>query len=279
LEVPECWPGVISFNGGAPFETIARDPQARLTATFSNIDFIIALASQRDFASNGPLGVTPDYIMRAIVPNIHAQLRARGQGYFAGAAFDYKRLKPRLISDKKISVNEHIDSFITEAFLRLDFRESAILRMKAIWAQNANDQVLISGFGVKTINPITDERTYANTAAASFWADASYFLDDEQLHQVGIFGGYTKNLGSNQKLFIDPKTGLPIIYALLDVSQNIDHLFRVSPRYIVKYGAFLIGLELEYTQAAWGKPNDRGKVINTHNVGGLRFLAQINFVF
>jgi hypothetical protein len=278
LEIPECWPNVVAFNGGAPFETFARDPQVRVVQRFSNIEFIGALASQRDFASNGPDGETPKYIRNAVVPNIHAQLRAYGESYFAGFAFDFKRLKPRLVSDKKIDVHEHIDSFITEAFLRLNY-ESLILRMKGIWAQNANDQGLISGFAVRTVDPITDARTYANTTAASFWFDASHFFDVEKVHEIGVFFGYSQNLGAQHKLFIDPKTGKPIIYALLGVSQNVDNLFRISPRYIFDKEPFLIGLELEYTQTAWGRPNNYGKVINTKNVGALRFLVQLNYLF
>lgn len=279
LEVPQCWPNVVSFNGGAPFETIARDPQARVTQRFGDIELVAALASQRDFASNGPKGVTPEYIRNAVVPNIHSQIRAYGENYFAGFAFDYKRLKPRLVSKEKIDVHEHIDSFITEAFVRYNYSDNLILRTKGIWAQNANDQGLISGFAVKTVNPITDARTYANTAAASFWFDATYFFDQEQEHQVGVFIGYAKNLGAQHELFINPKTGRPIIYALLDVSQNIDDLFRISPRYIINREPFLVGFELEYTQTAWGCPNKCAKVIDTRNVGLVRFLIQINYVF
>lgn len=280
LIVPQCWPQVINYNGGAPFEPIARDPQARLVKRFENISFVFALASQSQtkYASNGPRGVSPEYIRNAVVPNLHVHLRAHGEQYLCGAAFDYKRLKPRLVSNKGINVHEHIDSFISEAYVRLDFFPVS-LRMKGIWAQNANDQVMISGFGVKNINPVTDARTYANTATASGWIDASFYLDESKDNQLGIFAGYCKNLGSQERLFINPKTGRPIIYALLDVSQKIDDMFRLSPRLVIKRDPFLVGFELEYTQTSWGKPNTFGKVPNARPVGNIRFIAQINYIF
>ncbi len=279
LALPQCWPGVVNFNGGAPFEIFSRDPQIRLTQRFDGIEIMASVASQFDFTSNGPFGPTRLYIERAVIPNIDAQIHLIGDSYFGGVAFDYKRLKPRLVSNKHYNVHEHIDSFLAQAFLKLNVTESLSLRMKGIWGQNANDLGLISGFGVKTVNPITDARTYANTAAASGWFDVTYFFDKEQKYQLGLFVAYAKNLGSQQKLFIDPKTKLPIIYALSGVSQNIDDLFRISPRYIIQHNPFLISFELEFTQTAWGHPNERGKVIHAKNANNVRLLAQINYVF
>lgn len=276
LVVPQCWPHVISFNGGAPFETIARDPQFRMVKRFDNLTCILAMAGQRDYASNGPLGKSPEYIRDAVIPNLHGQLRYYGESYLCGAAFDYKRLKPRLVSAKNFDVHEHIDSFIAEAYMRVDFDHSNI-RLKGIWAQNANDQGLISGFGIKTINPVTQQETYANTAAASFWIDSSYFFTEH--FRIGLFGAYAKNLGSFKKLYIDPTTKEPIIYALLGVSQNIDQLFRISPRVVFEKQPFLIAFELEYINASWGKPNEFGKVERARPVGNVRFVAQINYVF
>ena len=89
------------------------------------------------------------------------------RGYFdcnlVGVAADYKRLTPRLVSNDNVAVSEHIDSFIVEGFASFNYAPWS-LRLKGFWAQNAADQIIISGYGVRTINPETDCRTYTNTA-------------------------------------------------------------------------------------------------------------------
>ena len=77
------------------------------------------------------------------------------------------------------------------------------LRMKGIWSQNGADQILISGYGVRTINPETDCRNYSNTEAVAGWIDFSYLLGCDN-HELGFFVGGTKNLGSQHKIYIDP---------------------------------------------------------------------------
>ncbi|MCB0316360.1 MAG: hypothetical protein KDH84_24420, partial [Calditrichaeota bacterium] len=50
--VTAVFPGVVSFNTGVPFQPFSRNPQFRLEQTMSSsAKFIVALLSQRDFAS------------------------------------------------------------------------------------------------------------------------------------------------------------------------------------------------------------------------------------
>lgn len=52
--VVEVFPGVVSFNTGAPFQPFTRNPQIRLTKSFDQLKLIAVAASQRDFQSFGP---------------------------------------------------------------------------------------------------------------------------------------------------------------------------------------------------------------------------------
>mgnify|MGYP000750586628 CR=1 FL=1 len=181
------------------------------------------------------------------------------------------------MSNKNISVKEYINSFTFEAFGAF-IHPPWSLRLKAFWAQNGNNQLLLSGFAVRTIDVETDKRTYSNTALAGAWLDFSYLFgcDDKEL---GVFVGGGKNLGSSERLYIEPTTGLPIIYSLTEFGPFIDSVFRVAPRFIVKKDPFRFGIEVDVTRASFGNPNSFGKVLNGVPVTNARFLLAFYYMF
>lgn len=279
LFVLECFPHTIAYNTGAPIEPHSRQPQLRLTHRWGRYEVICALAGQRDFASNGPIDVSTQYIMNSVTPNMSLQVRAYGNNddTLFGVAGDYLRLVPRIESLTGYAVQESIGSFFFEAFAAWRYAPWS-LRIKGYWAQNANDQVAISGFGVRTIEPITDQRTYSNTAAAGGWIDFSYLFgcDDREL---GIFIGGVKNLGSRHRLYIDETTGQPIIYALTIYGPTIDYIWRVSPRFIFKKDPIRVGAEIETTRASFGPPNEFGRITQGVPVTNVRILLVIYYMF
>ncbi len=281
LWIAECFPHTLGFGIGAPIDPSVREPQLRYTGRWEWFELIAAAASQGDFSSNGPIGTVSDYIRDAVIPNLHLQMRAYGDRWLFGAAGDYKRLVPRIVSNDNVKVKEHIDSFIFEAFATFNvnfYCSSFVGRMKAFWAQNGNDQQLISGFGVKTVNPQTDRRTYANTAATGAWFDCSYYFHCDEM-ELGLFVGGTKNLGAREALYIDPETGQPIIYGLLGVSQNIDYVVDVIPRFVFMKDPVRVGIELQYTRASWGTPNACGRVTNGVPVDNYRIFFVLYYLF
>ncbi len=279
LFILQCFPHTVAFAIGAPNEPQARDPQLRLTQRWNWFEAIFALASQRDFGSNGPNGVSSEYIRNSATPNIHFQTRAywNEDKSLVGAALDYKRLKPRLFTDKCFKEDSTVGSIIFEAFGA--FRHAPwSLRTKVFWAENANDQFLISGFGVETRDPETDKRTYSSTTAAGAWLDVSYIFgcDDKEF---GLFVGGTKNLGSRNLLYINPDTGLPIIYALTDVGPEIDYVAKFQPRFVYKKDPLRIGVELEFARASYGCPNECGRVPQGTPVNDVRILIAAFYIF
>ncbi len=277
LFVLECFPHTIGYAIGAPMEPQARDPQLRFTQRWNWLELIAAAASQGDFASYGPFGQSVEYIRNSKQPNLHLQLRGYYGDQLVGVAADYKRLVPRLKSCLDVKVHEHIDSFIFEAYGSF-ISAPWSLRLKTFWGQNANDHILLSGFGVSTVNPETDARTYSNTASAGAWLDFSYLFWCDSM-ELGLFAGGTKNLGSHHSLYIDPVTKRPIIYALLGVAQNIDYVARVSSRYIYKKDPIRFGIEFEWIRASWGRPDHFGKVRNGVPVDNYRVLLALFYMF
>lgn len=277
LFVPVCYPHTVAFSIGAPMEPQARAPQLRITQRWDWLEFIGAVSSQRDFQSTGPNGLSTEYIRNAITPNVTVELRAYGENFICGAVFDYLRLVPRLVSDLNISVCEQIPSYTVEAYLAVKFAPCSA-RMKGFWAENGTEQLLISGYGIRSIDPVTHRQTYSNTAAVGGWLDFSYTFHCDRM-ELGVFVGGTKNLGSRHRLHLDPDTNQPVVFALAGVAQNIDYVVRISPRYFYAKDPVRFGIELEWTRASYGTLTPCAKVINGVPVNNYRLLTALYYVF
>ncbi len=271
---PECFPDTVSFNNGLPMEPQARDPQVRFTYQNGSFRLMLAALGQNDFTNLGPIGSTPVLIQNTVIPNLHIQLRYENEETLFGVAFDYKRLTPRIVTNKNVATHEVNNSIITQVFGAYN-AEKYQIRSKFVYSQDAADQLMLSGFAVKTVDPFTDIRTYANTQEVAIWLDAAYWFD-ELTKSVGLFIGYGKNLGSREPLYINPMTHQPIVYAL---DPNIDYVFRIAPRFRFKKKPVTFALELEYTQAAFGKLDRFARVINPLATSNIRLLFEIMYTF
>jgi len=277
LFLPEAFPRTVSSSMGSSFEPQALVPQIRLTQMLGNMELIFALASEGYILSFGPLFALDDYIENAIVPNVHFQLKWRYDGSFIGGAIDYKRLVPRLASATNYKVDEFIDSLIGEVFIHTFFRWGEI-NLKAVYAENGADQLLISGFGVRTVDPITDCQTYANTAAISVWLDTFCVFHCQDM-SLGLFVGGVKNLGAKHALYVTPAEPTPIIYTVDDSAQNLAFTTRVSPRFLYARGAFRFGIEFTWDRALFGTIDRYAKVMNAQPVNSFSYEISLDYVF
>jgi len=69
--------------------------------------------------------------------------------------------------------------------------------------------------------------------------------------------------------------------------NNIDHVYRISPRLILNYGKFRVAPEIEYTVAAYATKDNNGnlnrdeygKITDSKTVGNVRVLIGIYYFF
>ncbi len=270
LTVPTCYPNTVSNNNGTPFEPSTKCPQLRVTHNSSAVSYIAAILMQLDSPSYGPLGLSTTYERNAIVPNIHVQAYAHAADHLFGLALDYKLLRPQLATDTGFRERAIIGSVSTAVYAGLKLGDWTI-NSKAIYGQNMTDFSMIGGYAVHTIDPVTHKRTYTNLCSVAWWAD---IFRTKERYEPGLFLGVTKNLGALQTIHPElPNT----IFAL---GQNIDTVMRISPR--MRYfftNTFTLGLEAEYTSAAYGTIEQNGTVACTHTVGNIRLLLALYYNF
>jgi hypothetical protein len=136
-----------------------------------------------------------------------------------------------------------------------------------IYGQNVSDLVMIGGYAVTEItDPVNQFKTYSNLNTSSFWVDLT---TNGKKVVFGLFTAFSKNLGA----------GHPISGTIYGRGNNIDHLFRVSPRVTVTEGRLSFATEFESTTAAYGTIQNDGKVNNTNNVTNLRILLSSYYSF
>ena len=262
----ESFPGTISFNTGAPFTPFSRNPQVRITHKIDLLSISFTAYSQRDFTSSGPDGSSNKYLRNSGLPGINLLLKVpAGEIITTWAGIDFKRLRPELRTTANVETDAKIGSLT--AFANVKIKTTPVnVSLMGVYGQNASDLVMIGGYAVSGINPLSLIKTYTNLNTANFWADLN---TNGKRVAFGLFTGFSKNLGASDEI-----TG-----AVYGRGNNIDHLFRVSPRVIFTEGRLTFAGEIESTTAAYGTRESNGKVINTNNVSNLRILLSTIYKF
>jgi len=287
--IAESFPGVISFNTGAPFQPFSRNPQLRFTKSFKDLKLIAVVFSQRDFASFGPdYSISPTtskyvstniasskFMRNAGIPNAHLQMQYKldSSNILFGAGVDYKTITPEIFTvnnfaTKKFKSEQTLNSISAIGFVNVKLKPISI-KIEGIYAQNAYDMVMIGGYAVKEVkDTATGKKEFTNLNTLSLWADLQ---TTGKKIQFGFFTGYSKNLGSNDSI-------KSTIYAR---NANIDYILRFAPRIVFISGKLNIALEGEYTLAMYGTVNGdkKGGVTSRTPVSNTRALLSFMYNF
>jgi len=261
--IVESFPDVVSFNTGAPFQPFSRNPQIRFNQKFGSVGLTAIAYSQRDFSSPGPQGNSSIYLRNSSLPALNLQIAFQTNGFLFGFGGDYKILKPRLVTEKNYYTDETISSYAGFAFAKVNSGDFTF-KLEGVYGQNLNDLVMLGGYGVSEKANDTGVEKYTNLNIYSVWSELIYGKDI----QFGLFAGYTKNNGANNNVIAPYARGF-----------NIDYVYRVSPRIIVNSGKFRIATELEYTSAAYGTPDTKGKISNSEEFANIRLLTGVYLFF
>ncbi len=265
-------PDTISFNTGTPIDPYIRSPQFRFVYHNEQFDVVGALMGFVGARPFGPLGPGDKYFRDSIMPDMHLQARYKWDcsQQFIGAGIDFMRITPRLVSNQNYKDVNPFNAFSAILYSRFAY-DNVVLYNKFCYAQNAAIWDMIGGYGVHTVDPITDSRTYAPLRTISFWSE----LILQGPIEPALFIGFAKNIGAG-------KTIIPTIddeITVYGIGTNIKTVFRASPRIRWYIKSFVIGTEVEYTRAAYGALDDFGNVVNTIPVGNVRFLFATYYIF
>jgi hypothetical protein len=266
--IPACFPGVLSFNTGAPFTPFARNPQLRVSHDAGPLKISAIAFAHADFTSAAGIralrnSMIPELQLHASYEKPPANGRA---GILIGAGAGYKKLVPVIETERGYQTTEGVSSFLVEVHGKLTLPKLTI-KAQGMLGQNNYDLLMISSFGITSVDTITGRQTYAPTGSYAVWTEIH---TNHAKWQPGFFAGYTRNLGAGEDISAGGVVGS---------RGNIDYIYRLSPRLLYNMGKMRFGLELEYTVAAFGAIDSMGLVQNSIAVGNLRALASVFYFF
>lgn len=264
LFVEEAFPQVPALNTGAPFHPFNRNPQVCITLFNGKSVFKIAAIAQRDNMNDGPISTSSTYLRNSLVPDLHIQYQLKCGKNLTGIAADYKILRPQLSTQNSYQTYERIGSYAFMGFWKYENSKFFAL-IKAIYGQNLSEQSMVGGYAVATRDSFNFLQTY--TPSNHIFLTGN-FVYGKNL-QIGLFGGYIKNFGTSAE-------NIGIYYGR---GNDIDHLYRITAFSSIRSNAFKVCLELEYTSAAYGTPDNHGIVRNFHEFADLRTAVVLMYIF
>lgn len=266
MDVPEMLPKVLALNTGAPFRSFTRSPMVKAEYKFGSSKIIAAIYTQRDYQSSGPSGASANYLRTSGLPNFHLQYQLNRGSIIMGIGADYKMIRPRMTSDSLIIDDNKVSSFSALAYIGYSKGKFGI-KGQALYGQNLSDHLMLGGYAVSSIDPTTDTREYVNLNNLSSWIDCNYRITPAV--NLGLFAGYSQNLGTEKD----------VVGAFYGRGDDIASLYRLSPRVEWIYGPVQFIVEVEYTAAAFGKPDNRYKFDETETTNNLRVQTALVYNF
>ena len=263
----DLMPEVFSLATGAPFNPFNRSPQVRYNyAPIKGLSFTAAALYQYQYGSVGLDGKTANtYSRNALVPELFVGMTAKGEHLTGGWGVNASTIAPRVVANNML-VDERLTSYSAMVFGSLKVDDLSV-RAKATYGQNTSHMQQPTGFGVvETFD--NGVNNYESMQLGSAWITMMYGKN----LRYGFFAGWLKNFGSAgkdfQSLVVRNNTGM-------------DQAYRFSPIVTYKVQNMQLGLEYEYTAAAYGTylPNGTVNVRNDGWVANNRVCMMLKYDF
>ena len=287
----DMMPDVFSLETGAPFTPFSRSPQVRYDYKNKGFTLTATALYQYQYTSYGPDGSSFNYARNAVVPELYLQAMYKNGGFQIGAGVDILTLKPRQsytlgapLSPTDVATGKDEDDNPTYTYKCTEGLFTSItpnifasykkgnwgIKGRVTYAQNAAHMSMISGYAVTKIKD-NGEQEYSSLNSIGGWVNVTYKKPLKRGNLTWCwFWGYTKNLGCNDDI-VGP------IY--MRGEENMDCMWRIAPSILYTHNAMQVGVELNATTVAYGTPDSRYKVSDTHNVRNIRICAMLKYNF
>ncbi|MDP4277721.1 MAG: hypothetical protein Q8914_08815, partial [Bacteroidota bacterium] len=239
----------------------------------ARLKWTAAAVYQRMATSTGPDGKTYLYQHNAVAPDLFASVDYSEHRFLTGWAVDYKSILPeQYITDGNGVKIVNKRKLNTPAFMVYGkyTGKSLIVSAKALYGQNLTDHNLIGGYA------ITPDHNYIPYNTFTSFINLTYGVK----HQFDLFAGYSANLGPDKTLPENSNFyGFGVDEANTSEEKMIGTMYRLTPSYSYNLPHWKIGVELEYTNAAWGKRAAEGSIIDLDRSDNQRVYAKLMYKF
>lgn len=272
-------PTVLNLSTGAPFQPFNRSPQLRYQYKTNHLTVTASAIYQLIYLSNGPKGKNAEYLKNGLIPELFAGIDYHNNKLMIGAGVEMISLKPRteatitkIEEGNEITETYKVNERITTASFvaQIKYTEPKYkLSAKTVYGKNLCHLSIPGGYGVSSENIENGQREYTPYTTSSTWINAVYGTK----YQVGVYGGYVKNMGTNKPL-------ANVSNGRYGSALDVDQLICGAAHFSYNLPHWKAGIELNCTTAYYGDINTlTGKVGNTHPVTNLRILGLAIYYF
>lgn len=276
-----CAPNVVAPNKGAPFPAFNRSEQIAFEYKQDIWTLSAFAVYQGSFSSMGPSPgtlstsvQTSTYKREALLPEFVSHIAYKTPSFQMGAAGSIKSIKPRLYTmpdyanptGPKYKTDEKLTTYMVQAYAQ--YRNADwVMKTQACYTQNSTESLMLGGYAVSAIDPVTGHEKYTPTQHINYWINVDY----GKKWQLGLFAGYLNSLGTLENV-----TG-----AWFARANDIKYMYRISPHVFYNLNNMQFAAEIEYTVAAFGEVqnNQKAKIVNTSEVANFRTNLMVCFHF
>jgi hypothetical protein len=182
---------------------------------------------------------------------------------------NYKTLVPLLMTDSGYQTKEKASALTMNACFKYKTR-NITFKAGATLGESLYDFTMLGGYG--KMDSVDVKKGLVNYTALGVWSAWTDIMTNGKKLSGGLYAAYSGNMG-----YADPVT----VSGFYGRGNDIKYLYRISPRLIYEVGKLRIAPEIEYTVAAYGKPDlaDQGIVKDEKELGNLRFLVGVYYFF
>ena len=267
----KVFPIVGGLNTGAPFQPFNRSPQIRFDYK-PTPKFILSavMVSEFQYKSYGFTKIDSMYPKamfytdksevfnrNAAIPEMVANIEMNNGGFTIGAGTSLKFIQPTLYT-VELALGKDVNKYVSTKYLQaLSFvgysqyvKGMFTIKAKAVLGQNMTHLNIPGGYGVQSVDPSTGGMTYTPYNSMTSFINAVY----GNKYQIGIFGGYMKNLGTSDALYNFGSSASPVAVTPGLVPQ-IASIYRIAPSFAINISKLRLVFEYELTSAAFGIGN------------------------
>ncbi len=250
---------------GVPFGPFARTPQITFDYIPGKLSLTASALWQMQYTSGGPEGASANYIKYSNIPEFYFGVNFNSDNGFLGrVGVDVLSIKPRYKGTAKMSdgtsytalVSDRlttISPFIYAQYKKDDFEVKA----KSIYAQGGEHMNLNGGYGVtEKFDGLGEDGhwEYTPTKFSSSWLSMTY----GKKWQGILFVGYSKNLGTMDKLYVDKTVeGVDLAavnnnYLSKNTYANVNSMRQLAPGIVRNWGKLALSFEWLMTWVEYG---------------------------
>ena len=245
------FPNVLTLNGGTPTGIINRSPQIRYEwqATPS---FKLTAA----FVTEGIKYIRPEAVLGFTGTTNNWKYGLMGEYRYCGIDHTFTSEIGSTVQTMPLH------SFSGTVYTEFK-QDNWLFNARLLGGQNLSHLIVLGGYGLVSKDVENLQATYANLDQMAAYVCASY----GKKWRFNVFAGYLKTFGADQECL-----------QLYGAGSNVSDIIKSAVSAEFNYKGLGIGLECEYTNAAYGHWEGK-KLTPDYRVGNIRGVLRVSYSF